>query len=97
MPPPYEYITETNGRDKVISDIHYTSIIGVDTETTSLNPRTGTLLTIQVATPDVTYVCNATKVDLTPLYFALLEFDGYTIIQNAKFDLQYLFSNFGLT
>ena len=92
----YEYVTESNQLDQAFSDIWNSDILGLDTETTALHPKDGKLLTIQVATPDVTYVFNATKLNLTPLYHYLLDYNGLVVIQNGKFDLQFLFDEFGL-
>lgn len=92
----YKYITQAHELEEVIDAIYASERIGVDLETTSLDPRKGKLLTIQVATPEMCYVCNATKINLTPLVNALVEFDGKAIVQNGKFDLQFIFSNFGV-
>lgn len=92
---PYQYLTDSSQLQQAINAIWDTRIIGVDTETTALHPKDGKLLTIQVATPNVTYVCNATKFDLTPLYLNLLDYDGIVILQNGKFDLQFLYDQFG--
>ena len=92
---PYRYITESSDLGDVYSAIIDSWEIAVDVETTGLDPRTDKLLTIQVATPDSTFVVNASKVDVTPLYFTLVDFDGTVVIQNGKFDLQFLFHNFG--
>lgn len=92
---PYKYITESSDIESVIPILWNHWDIAVDIETTGLDPRKDKLLTIQIATPDSTYVFNATKIDLTPLFISLLDFDGTVAIQNGKFDLQFLYHNFG--
>lgn len=90
-----KYITEYNPTDLNIAEIMCSPIIGFDIEATSLDPRKGTLLSIQIATLKEVYVFNATKMNCFPMMAALEEYKGIIVIQNGKFDLQYIFHNFG--
>lgn len=63
--------------------------IGVDTETDSLDPFTGTLLTLQLGDYNTQFVIDCTTIDIT-IFKQLLE-TKILILHNAKFDLRFLF------
>ncbi|MGF1471307.1 MAG: bifunctional 3'-5' exonuclease/DNA polymerase [Rubrobacteraceae bacterium] len=70
--------------------------IGVDTETTALNPRDGRMRLLQLATPNETFVIDTFAVeDLSPLA-GVLEEGPVKVLQNAKFDYQFLFAEHGI-
>ena len=70
--------------------------IGVDTETTDLNPRDGRMRLLQLATPDETFVVDTFDVeDLSPLV-DILEDGPPKIFHNSKFDCQFLFAEHGI-
>ncbi|MGB3634080.1 MAG: bifunctional 3'-5' exonuclease/DNA polymerase [Rubrobacteraceae bacterium] len=70
--------------------------IGVDTETTSLNPRDGRLRLLQLATPEETFVIDTFEAtDLSPLV-EILEDGPVKVFHNAKFDYQFLFAEHGI-
>lgn len=90
------YIDRYNSEFSVaLRQIMSSEVIGFDIESTSLNPRKGTLLTIQVATPENVWVFDARKLNLKPLMDHLKNYKGLVIIQNGKFDLQYIYDKFG--
>lgn len=78
-----------------LSTVMLAPMLGLDVEATSLDQRTGTLLTVQIATPDRCFVYDARRLDLGELFRTLEHYIGTIIIQNAKFDLQYIFANYG--
>jgi DNA polymerase I-like protein with 3'-5' exonuclease and polymerase domains len=71
--------------------------IGLDTETTGLSPRDGKLRLLQLATPDETFVIDLFQVrDLSPLR-EVLESGPTKVMQNAKFDHAFLWSERGIS
>lgn len=91
----YLYVDEASTRDVTMLDVSTSPIIGFDLESTSLNPRTGTLLTVQIATPNNTYVYDARKLDLTPTFEKLKDYTGTVVVQNGSFDIKWVYHNFG--
>ena len=70
--------------------------IGVDLETTSLSPRDGRVRLIQLAIPDKTFMVDVFEInDLSPIK-EVLEDGPVKILQNAKFDHQFLYSEHGI-
>ena len=70
--------------------------IGVDLETTSLNPRDGKIRLLQLSTPDETFVVDVFEVnDLSPLK-EVFEDGPVKILQNAKFDYAFLWDEHGI-
>jgi DNA polymerase I len=65
------------------------AFVGLDVETTGLDPRVDRLRLVQVAIPERTYVIDAFAVDVQPLR-PLLESGPVLILQNGKFDLGFL-------
>ncbi len=91
--PKYEFITTGSRAEEVLKILANEKIIAVDVETTDLNPYTGTLLLVQLGTPEISYVFDAREINLCdfPLYKELLENPKYLkILQNAKFDYQFI-------
>jgi ribonuclease D len=74
------------------------TLIGLDTETTGLNPRTDQvrLLSLNCDTNDgrFTYIVDVLQVDPSPLWEALAEKE--LVLHNAAFDLAFL-SRLGFT
>ena len=70
--------------------------IGVDLETTSLSPRDGRVRLIQLAIPDKTFMVDVFEInDLSPIK-EVLEDGPVKILQNAKFDYAFLYSEHGI-
>ncbi len=66
--------------------------IGVDTETTGLNPRDGRMRLLQLATPGEAFVIDTFEAqDLSPLV-GVLQDGPPKVFHNAKFDCQFLFA-----
>lgn len=72
------------------------SSISLDLETTGLNPLDSRLLLCQISFPDVNYVINTSKVDISPILPFLADPKWTKIIQNAKFDTKFILHNFGV-
>ena len=94
---PFTLITTEPGLEEALGAISRHQVIGVDTETTSLDPFRGRVRLIQLATPDQTFV-----IDLFPLpafehrgLRELLSFDQpIKAFHNAKFDVKMLLHHF---
>lgn len=91
----YLYVTENNVRDLTIGNVMNSPVIGFDIEATGLDPKNDTLLTVQIATPQNTYVYDARKLDLTPLFQSLKHYIGTVVVQNGSFDIKWIYHNFG--
>lgn len=90
----YLYVDTANVRDVSLLDIMNSPVLGVDVESTGLNPKYETLLSVQIATPNNTYVYDARKLDLTPLMLQLKDYGGTVVMQNGSFDLKWLYHNY---
>ncbi|HEY3134966.1 MAG TPA: DNA polymerase [Blastocatellia bacterium] len=94
---PFTLITTEPALEEALGAISRHQVIGVDTETTSLDPFRGRVRLIQLATPDQTFV-----IDLFPLpalehrgLRELLSFDQpIKAFHNAKFDVKMLLHHF---
>lgn len=69
-------------------------IVGLDTETSKLDPHTGKLLLVQLGCKDFQVVIDCRTIDIL-LYKEYLESDRLFLGWNIKFDLQWFF-NFGI-
>jgi DNA polymerase I-like protein with 3'-5' exonuclease and polymerase domains len=90
---PFIVVTDPAGLETVVAALAETFLVGLDTETTGLNPRTDRLrlLTLTTDTCDggtVVYVVDAFRVDLRPLWETLAE--RPIVAHNATFDLGFL-------
>jgi DNA polymerase-1 len=65
--------------------------ISLDTETTGLNPHQDKILSLQLGNATDQYVIDCTTVDIQQFKPLLENKNKLLIIQNAKFDLQFLF------
>ncbi|MDC0449080.1 DNA polymerase [bacterium] len=87
--PNYDYITTTDQANEALEILEKEKILGVDIESTDLDPYLMTLLTIQVGTPEKSYVFDARKLDLKNFqrFKELLENPKIIkLAHNAKFD-----------
>jgi DNA polymerase-1 len=90
-----ELITDTVGLDMVRGAIDGSPTVYLDTETTSLNPRTDRIRLLQLGCLNVegavvVYVVDCFHVNLLPLFEALGE--KPLVIHNAAFDLGFLWA-----
>jgi DNA polymerase-1 len=81
-----------------LKEIYNHSVWYVDTEGTSLDPRTNTLLLVQLLAGDTLYVFDMTQVDKRAFY--QLFWRGWVssriikVLQNAKYDIKVLFHQY---
>ncbi|MGN0144137.1 MAG: DNA polymerase [Clostridium sp.] len=78
------------GIDESLSLLSSLYNVGLDTETSSLDPHTGKLLSVQLGNRDNQVVIDCTTIDILE-YKDYLESDRLFIGWNLKFDLKWLF------
>jgi ribonuclease D len=101
----YKVITTGDDLRKAIEALTSQPVIGLDTETTELDPYTSRLRLIQLATPDCVYIFDfdhfsngeAARSDaLAPLRRLLAAPRPIKIAHNAKFDAKFIKHNLGV-
>ena len=93
----YTLVTDVEELVRVAASLKEADFIGLDIETTGLNPRDGGLRLIQLATPEATFVVDAFETGgLTPLK-AVLEDGPVKIGHNLKFDYAFLWAEHGIS
>lgn len=91
--PNYEYITDYDHAEKVLTLLDDEPIIGVDIESTGLDGYTSKLLMVQLGTDTISYIFDARALDLKSIeHFKTLLEDPKKIklLHNAKFDYKYI-------
>ena len=94
---PYQYIERDQDVDATLDVLIDAKVIGVDTETTGLDPYTSRLLLIQLATQDMCYVYDARKINLDKLKKVLENENVVKLAHNAKYDYSMLKQQAGIT
>jgi DNA polymerase-1 len=91
-PPPTVLLPSTEALRRAVATLMGRPAVGLDTETTGLDPRRDRLRLVQVGGPDAAYVADAfaPDLDLAPLAELLAAPHVVKVIQNAKFDLAFL-------
>ena len=93
----YKLVTDAAGLAEAAKTLQGAETVGVDVETTGLNPREGRMRLLQLATGAETFVVDAFEVeDLSPLK-EILEDGPVKILQNAKFDYAFLYAEHGIS
>src|SRR5215217_902646 len=93
----YRLVTDLDELVHVAESLKEADSIGVDIETTGLNPRDGRLRLIQLATPEETFVVDAFEApDLSSLK-RVLEGGPVKIGHNLKFDYAFLWAEHGIS
>lgn len=99
LPPTPELVTDAEAFARVLADTERDPVVGVDTETTGLDPHLDRLRTVQVANGARAWVVDVWAVpDLAPLraWLAARAAAGRaTVLHNAKFDLKMLRATLG--
>ena len=57
--PVFFHITNQDQANKALDDLEKEKVIGLDVEGTSLDPYDSTLLTVQIGTPEKSYIFDA--------------------------------------
>src|SRR6201991_1749821 len=101
----YQLITTADELRKAIANLEAQPVVGLDTETTELDPYTSRLRLIQLAPPDLVYIIDFDKFAdgdtrkseaLEPLRRLLAAPRPIKIAHNAKFDAKFLKHNLGI-
>lgn len=97
---PYVYVETVAALDDLVQQLlaQPRLTLSLDTETTGLDPlaRASRVLLCQIGAPDGSvWVINAAKLDLRPLA-PVLRGGRVVVLQNAKFDVRWLFAKYGL-
>jgi DNA polymerase-1 len=93
----YELVTDATGLTGIAKTLQKAEAVGVDLETTGLNPRDGRIRLLQLAIPDKTFVVDVFEIgDLTPLK-EVLEVGPVKVLHNSKFDYSFLAAEHGIT
>jgi DNA polymerase I len=93
----YELITDDVGLTGVVKALQDTEAVGVDLETTGLNPRDDRIRLLQLAIPDKTFVVDFFETgDLGPLK-EVLEDGPVKVLHNSKFDYSFLAAEHGIS
>ncbi|HET9532156.1 MAG TPA: DNA polymerase [Blastocatellia bacterium] len=96
---PYTLITDLAGVEQATVRIMDETVIGVDTETTGLDPYRSRVRLLQIATERHSFVIDLFKVpafDHQPLRDIFTSDNPVKAFHNAKFDLKMLLQHFGL-
>ncbi len=91
--PSYEYITKEDQANAALDILEKAKVVGIDIESTGLDPYTSTLLLVQIGTEDRSYIFDARALDLKNF----TRFKGYLespkilkIFHNGKFDYKHI-------
>src|SRR5262249_39615629 len=88
---PIQVITSIEGLREVVEALESATLIAIDTETTGTDPFLDDLLLVQIAVPSKVYVIDVRAVkDLSILQPSLRNQSSVKLLQNAKFDYQFL-------
>src|SRR5437870_1634966 len=101
----YQLVTTSEELGRAVSDLSRRQAIGLDTETTDLDPYLARLRLIQLATPDGVYIVDFNHLAdgdpkqsdvLAPLRKLLTSPRPIKIAHNAKFDAKFIKHNLGV-
>src|SRR5215210_4548362 len=93
----YRLVTDAEDLASVARALEGAEAVGADIETTALNPRSGRMRLLQLATPEETFVIDAFEVkDLSPLR-SVLEDGPVKILHHGKFDHAFLWAEQGIS
>jgi len=92
----YEYVTSAERLGAIANEVDNAKVVGLDIETTSLDPRDGKIRLLQLNTGQGIYVIDLFKTcTMGPLVEAL-KGSAIKVIQNAKFEQKWLLFHHGI-
>ena len=94
--PKYVHVTTENQYNEALEDLEKQKVVGVDIEGTSLDPYSSILLTVQIGTPEKSYIFDARALKLAemPRFKKFLENQKIIkILHNGKFDYKHIKQN----
>jgi DNA polymerase-1 len=95
----YQLITTAGQLPSVAADLKTQPVIGLDTETTGLDPHTSRLRLLQLATPQTSYIIDCFRFSpeqLAPLLNVIAAAQPIKVAHNAKFDAKFLLKHLGI-
>jgi len=100
----YDFITRADDLNRVAQDVLQADVLGLDIETTSLDPRYGDIRLVQLVVPGVEndgrgriYVIDLFQTKtLGPVLEAMRETSAIFVIHNAKFEQKWMWWKFRL-
>lgn len=95
----YELITAADKFPRIAAELRAQPVIGLDTETTGLDPHTSRLRLLQLATPQTSYVIDCFRFSpeqLSPLLEIITAAQPIKVAHNAKFDAKFLMKHLGV-
>lgn len=95
----YQLITPADDLTPIAERLRAEPVIGLDTETTGLDPHTARLRLLQLATPQTSYIFDCfqfTPAQLAPILDVLAAPQPLKIAHNAKFDAKFLLRHCGV-
>lgn len=93
-------MTTENQYNEALEDLEKQKVVGVDIEGTSLDPYSSILLTVQIGTPEKSYIFDARALKLAemPRFKKFLENQKIIkILHNGKFDYKHIKQNLGVS
>jgi DNA polymerase I-like protein with 3'-5' exonuclease and polymerase domains len=105
METPYQLVTTAEELRRAVEELFNKHAIGLDTETTELDPYLGRLRLIQLASPDGVYIVDLNRfadadlkngAEFAPLRQLLTAPRPIKIAHNAKFDAKFIKYNLGV-
>jgi DNA polymerase-1 len=98
--PDYTYIPNEELGNKALEELEKEKVVGVDIEGTSLDPYDGVVLTIQIGTPDKSFIFDARELKLRE-YKRFKDFlenpKIIKLLHNGKFDYKHIKQHFGIS
>jgi DNA polymerase-1 len=92
----HRLITDPKELPRIAKALESAEAVGLDTETTGLNPRDGRMRLLQIATPEETFVIDVFQVEDISALKDVLEGGPVKALHNAKFDYQFLLAEHGV-
>jgi DNA polymerase I-like protein with 3'-5' exonuclease and polymerase domains len=101
----YELVTTAEELRRAVDELFHKHAVGLDTETTELDPYLGRLRLIQLASPDGVYIVDPNRfadadlksgAEMEPLRRLLTAPRPIKIAHNAKFDAKFIKHNLGV-
>jgi ribonuclease D len=97
--PIFVHVTTEDMLNEALEELEKLKVVGIDIEGTSLDPYSSILLTIQIGTPEKTFIFDARELKLKefPRFKEFLENPKIIkIFHNGKFDYKHIKQNLGI-